>query len=134
MDLGNLKTKNEPVKMFLRHPGDGTQLKDDNGEPVYLLVIGQDHDEYRKARLASTDQRLKQGMGKGGRIKATAAQLEEDGAELLVRCVKSWSGIVLGGEALSCTEDNVRRLFKECPWVQEQVDEFVDDRGNFLGN
>jgi hypothetical protein len=37
------------------------------------------------------------------------------------------------GEELACDIENKRWLYKTYRWIFDQVDEFIGDRGNFLG-
>lgn len=59
-------------------------------------------------------------------------EAEIAGLDLLAGLVLSWEGFMVGGKELECTKENVKRVFKDYPFIKEQVDEFAGDRTNFL--
>ena len=61
-----------------------------------------------------------------------AESLEREAVEVLIVCTKDWKGIGEAGADLPCTPENVRRVYSTYLWLREQVDEFVEDRGNFM--
>lgn len=137
MDLSSLDTTvaaEEGAELQLRNPVDDSVLRDEKTQdPVSITLVGTDAKEYMKITHAIQNRRLGKRLGKGGRAKLTAEELEADGLELLVASTKSWKHIVVDGQELPCNEKNVRMLYQRFPWIKEQVDEFIADRSNFLG-
>lgn len=79
-----------------------------------------------------SDRRLQKRFSKG-KAKFNSAEMLEDGLELLVACTKGWKHIKISGVVLPFSEENSRMLYTKYPWIREQVDTFVNDRANFLG-
>jgi hypothetical protein len=127
-DLDTVAAANEGAAMVLMHPGSGEPLRDGNGEAVAVTLAGMDSEVYRKAQRAAINRRL--AAGKRGKI--TIEDYEHEQIELLACCTLAWHGVVLNGEALECTQINVRRLYQTLPWVREQADAFVAERANFI--
>jgi hypothetical protein len=55
----------------------------------------------------------------------------------MVACTKSWrddtkTTLTLEGEELECSRENVLRVYREYPWIKEQVESAVMERANFL--
>lgn len=131
MDLAKLDTvkgAEEGAAMEVLNPADGTVLRDDNGEPITIWLLGSDSEKVRKRQRLEINKRLK----RGNRSRMTAEELEEDGLNLLAFCTVSWKGIVLDGEAPVCSAEAARKVYDRLPWLREQVDAFVGDRANFL--
>jgi len=98
---------------------------------IVIQVYGQDSDAYKKVSRKQQNSRLKD-MQRGKKGNTTAEDIEARGFDLLVSCVASWSGVESGGKALECTPDNIRLLFKQLPFIKEQVDVAIADRVNFM--
>lgn len=112
-------------ELVLRHPATGEDLKDGDN-PVTIVLLGKDSKEYRAAVAKTANSRLR------NRKVQTVEQAQQDGIDLLAAVTVGWSGIAENGEPLECTEKEVKRVYREYAWIREQVDEFVDDRANFL--
>jgi hypothetical protein len=69
---------------------------------------------------------------KTGATTPTAEQIEAENMTMLCRAILGWRSLVLGGEELLYTPDNVRMLLTDYPWVKDQIDEEISDRGNFI--
>jgi hypothetical protein len=131
MDLATLDTvkgAGEGAVMEVLHPGDGTVLKDDNGQPITITLMGADSEKAKKRQRMEINKRLKNGRNS----KITAEEMEENGVNLLALCTLSWSGIKLDGRLLECSTENAAMVYQRSPWLKEQVDTFVGDRSNFL--
>jgi hypothetical protein len=113
--------------------------KDENGNikqiPITISLLRSDGKEASEHSHQLQNRRLSR-MGKKGKLKITAAELEEDSLSLLVFCTRGWSGIDVGGVELTCNAGNVRSLYsdKRFTWIRSQVDEFIGDEARFLGN
>ncbi|TAA54015.1 hypothetical protein [Shinella sp. JR1-6] len=131
MDLASfdtVKSAGEGAVMEVLHPADGTVLKDDNGQPITITLMGADSEKAKRRQRAEINKRLKSGRN----TKITAEEMEENGVNLLALCTLSWSGIKLDGHLLECNAENAAMIYQRMPWLREQVDTFVGDRGNFL--
>lgn len=126
MDLKTLdiaSPANEGVWMELEHPVTGEPLG------IKIKLAGVDSDYYKKEIRRQQNKRLKKGIRN---IKAE--ELENEAIELLVACTLAWENVEYNGEALECKPENVRKIYKEFPWIREQVDSFINDRANFVKN
>ena len=124
MDLAKLdilSPANEGVWMELEHPVTGEPLG------IKIKVAGVDSDYYRKEMRRQQNKRLKKGIRT-----ISAEELENEVIELLVACTLDWEGIEYEGKVLECNKENARMIYKKFPWIREQVDNFINDRANFL--
>jgi len=129
IDLGQFETGTEGEWLELLHPVTGEVIRDEDDAPMRIELVGKDSDEYRKAQRAITARRLKS----RSRSKSfDADSLEHEAIDLLVACTKGWEGIALDGDDLEFNKANCRKVYAKYLWIKEQVDEFVDDRGNFM--
>lgn len=149
MDLNkyDYQTKaSKPVVMTVTDPtqgGDGAKpLKDEQtGEVITISLIGREAKEVQDFEYGLRTERLNRSFKiKRGRHNAdvdlniNAAQTERDTVAVLAKCTVDWTGIVVDGESLPCTEDNANKLYERFSWLRDQVEDFVNDRSNFLGN
>jgi hypothetical protein len=136
MDLTKFDTKaaaQAGADLHLNNPATGALLYDDeSGEAVAIQLLGSDSREYQAAGHRAATKRLDQ-AGRSGRIKLTADELDEERLACLLDVTTGWSYITVGGEHLECTRVNARRVYTDFPWIREQAENFVNDRGNFLG-
>lgn len=133
MDLSELKIKDEGIRLDLRHPATGEVLTyGDNDEKIMHLIIGSaDSEPYRKSQRKIIDRRLKQ-QQKFRQVKMTAAQIEE---EVLISLAEVTYGgkVFLNGKETEVTPGAVAiNLYKEYPWIKEQANDQLEDRGSFL--
>jgi hypothetical protein len=112
----------EGAELSLVHPVTGEELG------VYLRIAGKDSEIHLRAIRQLADKRSKKHL----RNKLTAEDVERDSMEIRARVTLSWRGVVLDGEELPCNRENALALYRRFPWIVEQVDEFVYDRGNYL--
>ena len=129
-DLGNIITADDSNGEFLHlmNPGNGEPLTNDDGSNVGIYLLGKDSDAYRLAQRKITNRRLSQ----KGNTSITAERIEIEANEILANCTVSWTGIVYNGEVLVCDIANAKMIYKDLPWLKEQVDEFVAERANYL--
>lgn len=135
MDFSQYAAKTTvPVKLHLIG-ADGKKLftGQDGKEPVTISLVGVDSENYQAAARASQNRRLAKINPRKVR-QVTAEEMENDALEILVACTIAWEGIGWGKEDLKCTPENVRKVYANVPFIREQVDEFINDRSNFLGN
>lgn len=126
MDLKTLditSPANEGVWMDIEHPITGEVLD------IKIKVAGIDSNIYRKKLREQQNKRIRKGFKN-----ITAEELEAEAIELLVACTLDWKGVEYEGQELECNPENIRKIYKEFPWIREQVDLFINDRANFLKN
>ena len=87
-------------------------------------------------RFISVDRRLKNRnmaiMQKSKNKTVTMEAVDAAAMDLLVGITLGWEGVTWSGAEMEFTEANVRTLYSEFPFIKEQVDSFVGDRGNFF--
>lgn len=135
MDLGNLdfsRTAEEGSWLAIEHPVTGEPLTTD-GKPVRMLLLGRDSAAYRKAAHKAQDARLRNAGRSGGLRNLSSESLEREGMRVLAACVVRWEGIVVDGEPLEFSPAAALELFDRFDWIRQQVDSFIEDRSNFLG-
>lgn len=142
MDLAQLDTTaaaDAGAVLTLLHPKTGDVLRQDlphdaapgvEGAPVTITLAGTDSERHRKFRNSLITKRL----AKRVPGKMTAEEAESEQMDGLVALTLAWEGVTFQGEALPCTAANVRRVYTSLKWVREQVDQFVTDRANYLGD
>lgn len=135
MDLSSLDTRaaaESGVTVELAHPVTGEPILDTDGQPQWIRAYGADSPQYQKARYAVIDKATER-RGRGGVQAPKAAELEARAREILARAVSEWH-VELDGECPECNLLNARSLFERFPWIYEQVDAAISDRGACLGN
>jgi hypothetical protein len=120
--LDTAKASDEGAELELRHPKTGEVL----GGPVIILA-GPDSEIVRGAQRKLTNKRLK-----GRRTKVDAEMIEDEQLEVLALSTLGWRDIACDGAVLPCSKENAKMLYGRFPWIREQVDEFVGERGNFI--
>ena len=127
--IDTVKGSNEGFDIKIYHPGTMVDLG------IIINVLGKDSDEFQKISRAQSKKRMSK-MNRGGfRVQnmiPPPEEIEADGLELLAKCTKSWSGVVINNKELEFSYDNALLVYKRFPWIKEQVDVAVGDRANFI--
>jgi hypothetical protein len=137
MDLATFDTAKSGLtaQMKVEHPGTGeTVLQEDGKTPVTMTLCSADGEDYRRVLRTTANRRLEKQQQRGKRAKLSVEEIEGDAIEALVAATKDWSGIEYRGRKLEFNVDNCRMIYKDLPWLREQVDAFISERANFLGN
>lgn len=120
------KANSEGVRCILRDPATDDDLYDGD-EPVAIWVVGRDSKEYKRYQSETESKYRGKKAPYGGKARALAL-------ELLARCTKKFDNLSIKGEPVEMDTDSIVEFYKAVPWAKEQVDEFIHDRANFLGN
>lgn len=133
MDLAKLNVKasaEQGATLHLRDPFTGEELFNDDKSPMTISLLGKDSEPYRRITRANANKSLNK-----GRVKLTVEKFEQDGVDLLAAVTTGWH-IQFGQTMLEFSTAKAKELYSdpEYKWVQEQVDEFVAERSNFLTN
>lgn len=113
--------------------------KDENGDiklvPITIDLVRSDSKEATEHAHQRQNQRLRS-IGRKGKMKITANEIADDLLSLLVFCTRGWNGVVVDGQQLACNAGNSRKLYSDprFTWIRSQVDDFIGDEANFLGN
>jgi len=117
----------------LLDPRTGDPLLDDEGNPVTLTLWGPDSTVVKTITSRHRKKFQNEAAKKGD---MTSMFSLEYGMKLqhekAVASVAGWKNIGYEGKELKCTEENVRMIFEQAPWIEEQVKMFIIDRANFM--
>ncbi len=126
-DLDTVAAADSGATMTVRHPVTGDDLMHD-GKPMTLTVLGADSGEFKRAVSDSVKSR------KPGKA-ISVAEAERATIDMLGRITTGMSeNWTWDKKPFPFSKDNVKRLYTERPWIRTQVDEFIAERSNFLGN
>ena len=129
MDISKLNfSEAQAARMPLLHPVEGTPLKHKD-EEMYIDLYGSDSDLYRKTMRQYGNKQLNTKANK----KKTIEELEEVSTTLLSKVTADWR-IYIDGSWLEFSPQAAKALYEDYNWIKEQVDEFVNDRSNFLAS
>lgn len=119
MDLAQFFTRDRAesgTEMKLVTPS-GEYIRDEDGTYWTLTVAGTDSTHFKNAVKAAQNER---------------GRRDDDGVEGAASLVLGWNRMVLNGENLPFSKDNVRKVLSDYPFIREQVMNFAADRRNFL--
>ena len=129
-DLSNLSTEsaNESgVAMVITDPVTGEQFLNKDKKPMTIWLYGVDSKEF-KAATAAIYSKFR------GKKTPSYGQQEQNSYELLARCTKDFENLELNGKKVVYSHQAAVDLYKSLSVVKDQVNEFIADRSNFLGN
>ncbi|MGA4552381.1 hypothetical protein [Methylorubrum aminovorans] len=132
MDLsafGDVTSAEQGAVMTVCHPSTGAELRTADDKPITITLASSDSERVRRVTRRATNRRLQQ--ARGGRATVTAEALEAEGLNALIAATIAWDGIALSDGPLPLSDDNARRVYTELPWLREQAQSFIDDRGNY---
>lgn len=107
------------------HTPDGSPLLKGDGSPVTITLLGQDGDTLTKARNAQTNATLR-----GGLVTAEMARTNE--INFMVKATVGWDGIGFGEDETPFTPEAAAKLYRELPWLRDQIRVFIHDRARFI--
>ena len=113
----------------ITHTATGEVLKNDNGEPIKVIVFSSQSKEYRGAKAKALNKRM------GRKAKApTAEMVDADAIEMLVTCTHSLENFdnVEFEDGVFVSMDNLEQTYTNVPWFKDQVDIAIGDNALFL--
>lgn len=128
MDLATLDTRKGAELGFsveLLHPKTGAPTG------ARVTVRGADSDIYEEKFRELQRQRLGT-LARQRSARLDPDQIEADSIVLLAAVTAGWDGIEENGAAVQFNEAAAQALYRRFPWIREQVDAAVHERGNFL--
>jgi hypothetical protein len=129
LDLCKLELKDQGVWMNVMHPVTGQEIPN-----ARILLLGFDSDEVQKSIRENQNARIKLLGRRSSRTKA-AEIMEQERMNVIIAATIGWEmeGVLLDGKPFPpFSKDAARRVYDRFPWLKEQVEEFVNDRANFL--
>ena len=130
-DLSSLDTvagSEEGAWMEVCHPVTGEPL---DGGTVRIKLAGPDSKVYRHALNSGINRRLVKNANK---MQQTVEMSEADAIQVLAKATMDWKNLHLDGEDVKFSKEAALDIYRTIPWIKEQVDEFLNERANFLGN
>jgi len=125
MDISALKVSNEPMKMSVRHPTTDEEMG------IVIMLMGSDYEEYQEKVYELRQDAVKSApnkeLDKLSRQKTKGFLLG-----ILSLHITGWEKIEIDGKPFKYSKDNAIHLMTEWPWMRDQVEEFVDNRANFI--
>lgn len=107
----------------IHEQGAELQVKDQSGKPMdcYIKVVGTDSTRWRsivrdKMRSLVADDDI------------------TDSATLLAKATIGWRGFEENGKPYDFTEDRAAELYRNAPYISDQVDRFIANRANFMND
>lgn len=127
--FGTKATAEEGSVMIVCNPKTGAELRTADDQPITITLASADSERVRRVTRAAQNRRLAQ--ARGGRNTVTVEALEAESLNSIVAATIAWSNIALGDGLLPLNDENARRVFTELPWLREQADQHMADRGNY---
>ena len=109
------------AKMVLCHPVRKEPL------PIGIYLKGKDAPTFRRTIRRQIDWQISE-----GKADLSAVEMERHLVERLAAATVGWEGIKYQGESFPFSERNAEKLYSEQIWIREQVQQFIDERANFL--
>lgn len=104
------------------------------GSGAFITVRGTDSDEFRAFNADRARIHLERIREHGAKTKQqSAAEADEDGAELLAACTVGWRDLDNeDGTPLAFSPAAAKALYLKYPLIREQIDRAIADRSAFL--
>jgi hypothetical protein len=136
MDLSGLSTKEGATQgawLHLEHPVSGLPLGEP-GKPCRWRIAGADSEQYQKAARRQQARRMEDAAQSRSRRAnvLSADRLREESLDLVAGCVLDWENVELNGATVPFSIAAARAMLVDHDWLREQVEEFLNDRANFL--
>ncbi len=116
MDIENLYTVEN------HENGSECQINDQEGNSLdmFITVVGLDSKSFRN------------GFIEGRREMLTNDDPLESEASTLAKATIGWRGFTSNGVELEFSEDTVKNLYLNAPYIANQINIFIGDRANFI--
>ena len=134
MDLSQLSVdpNNQTAELEVLHPISNAPITDEEGKKVIIILHGPDSKAQKDIIRKNKNEALSKAYKKK-KMNMTAEQIESRGLELTIAATADWKHLAFEGEEPKCNPKNAREIYNKLPWLREQVEEFIRDRSNFLG-
>jgi hypothetical protein len=130
MDLLDLKPKSDTIEVILNHPATLEPILKADGTEMSITVYAPHSKVYKDALHEQTNRRLQKAQ-KTKKFSMTSEEVEQSSLEVLARVTKEWD-IVLGGKTPKLDIQSATELYRDYPWIKDQVEEAVNDNASFL--
>lgn len=133
MSLRNVGAVKDTTTVTLYHPATNEDLLNADKSPMTVTVHGPYSNRYKKALRDQQHSRMT-AIGRGRAKSATLSPEELDAFSeaLLIECIEDWKITLEGDKTLPFSAETAAEVFKEFPWVREQISAAMGDVGDFL--
>ena len=131
MGLKAIGSVKDTTDVEIVHPATGEVLLNDDGTPMTITVYGPYSSTYKSVSHAQQNKRLMKAQRTGGKLNLSAEEIEASSLDLLVKCTADWN-ITLDDKPENFSQDKAREVYKEYPWVRDQIDAVFGDTRAFL--
>lgn len=131
MGLKAIGSVKDTTDVEIVHPATGEVLLNDDGTPMTITVYGPYSSTYKSVSHAQQNKRLMKAQRTGGKLNLSAEEIEASSLDLLVKCTADWN-ITLDDKPEDFSQDKAREVYKEYPWVRDQIDAVFGDTRAFL--
>lgn len=133
MGLNAVGTVKDTTEVLLYHPRTGSEIPGPQGKPLSVTIHGPYSAKYKSFMRKQQQARL-QNVTRQNRnaLNITAEELEAGAMDLIIACIESWNMSFEGDKVLALTEENIREVFKQHPWVRDQIDAAMGNAADFL--
>lgn len=133
MDLQRYRME-ETTRVFLNDPNGDPLIDPETKERLYIDIMGAHTEEVRKRESKIANARVRQRARDNTLLQDEALDwLHEQALEGLVAATVDWGYIGLDKMTLECNEENVRKIYKEFPFILRQVDEAFKKETAYMG-
>ena len=122
---------NQGVDMPVKTPT-GQPVKNRNGKPVTLKLVGTDSDLYRSLMRSKMVESVNS-RDATALTEETLVKTQEQAIDTVVACTLGWSGVLdKEGNEVKFSAEAARLLYRQYPAIRDAADRFIADRQNFL--
>lgn len=131
MGLNAIGVVKDTTDVELVHPKTGETLTNDDGTAMVITVHGPYSKHYKSVTHSQQNKRLMKAQRMGGKMTLTSEELEASSLDLLVKCTADWK-ITLDKGLEKFSEEKVREVYSDYPWVRDQIEAVFGDTRAFL--
>lgn len=130
MNLDSVGKSKDESTVYIKHPATGKIIQNDDKSEMSITLYGEYSQTYQDTFYERTQARIQKSR-ETGETSMSYQDMEEESFEVTVRCTKDWNLTDSDGP-VELTEENVRRIYKEYPWVYQQARVHMENSSNFL--
>ena len=131
MNFDTVKGSEEGAKCYLCNPATGEEIIV-GGERIWVSLKGPDSEDYIRESNKIANKRYKTAR-KNGDLMAEA--VDQDNKSLVAKMITGWSDkLRMKGEDIPFSKDNARQIVFTYPWIYNQLNDFLGNRGNFINS
>lgn len=115
----------------VRHPVSAEVLTKDNGKPMTITIYSPYSDKFKQVAHAQAKKRLSKAKGVDAQKELTIDDYTEFALDTLAATTHAWD-LQFDKKSLPFSEERAKQLYKELPWLIDQVKDVQDRISNFF--